>query len=184
MGQGARAPVGGVAENCRRKQQARLPVLTQALCRHLLETRSVSQRLQRERPSSPSPRQEKVPSGKVQSCQTRPLLSFPEVNRGSRLWHRAPRSQEHTPGHGGRVGLVINALCRREGQSGPFSWSLVASASHQLCRNGEMFLKEENNPESASQRKVSSKKVCACCKALSLSPPARLKAYPVPPWDF
>lgn len=85
------------------------------------------------------------------------------------------------------MGLVVNVLSRQELLSGPFSWSLVVSVSQQLRRNqgqGEMFLKEENYPESVSQRKVGSEKVCARCKALSLSPPAKLKAYPISPWDF
>ena len=135
----------------------------------------------------PSPRQEKAPSGEGQSCQTHCLLSLPEADLSSHLCHQASRSCEHTPGSGGRVGLVINVLSRREAQSGPFSWSLVVCVSHQLHGNpgySEMFLKEENYPESVSQRKVGSKKVCTCSKALSLSPPARLKACPVPPWDF
>lgn len=41
------------------------------------------------RPSSPSPQQEKVPSGKVQSCQTCSLLLFLEVDMGSYLCHEA-----------------------------------------------------------------------------------------------
>ena len=120
------------------------------------------------------------PRGKVQGCRTASLLSFPPDSRPV-----APIST--LQGTGGPVGLVINVLSRREVQSGPLPWSLVVSASHQLRRNpgqGEMFLKEENYPESVSQRKVGSEKVCPCCKALSLSPPAKLKAYPTPPWDF
>ena len=121
------------------------------------------------------------PRGKVQGCRNS-LSAF------TLSGHRAHRPREHTLDYPGPAGLVIKGLSRREVQSGPLSPSLVASATpHRLCRNpgqSETCLKEENYPESVSRRKLSSEKVCPCYRALSLSPPAKLKAYPIPPGDF